>query len=87
MRDRTKETAEAIDQTRMDMAGVEGILTWVGHLADRNKDGDMDSIKQLVKEQRAILRKLRQGLNKARFDNTYSPLGFELESRDADPWA
>ena len=86
MRDMTRETAEAIDQTRMDMASVEGILTWVGHLADRNKDGDMDSIKQLVKEQRAILRKLRQGLNKARFDNTYSPLGFELESKDADPW-
>ena len=87
MRDRTKETAEAIDQTRMDMASVEGILTWVGHLADRNKDGDMDSIKQLVKEQRAALTALRKGLNKARFDNAYSPLGFELESSDADPWA
>jgi len=30
---------------------------------------------------------LRVGLNKARFDNTYSPLGFELESKDANPWA
>ena len=79
MRDQTKETAEAIDQTRMDMAGVEGILTWVGHLADRNKDGDMDSIKQLIKEQRAILTALRKGLNKARFDDTFSPLGFELD--------
>jgi hypothetical protein len=47
-------------------------------LADRNKDGDMASIKQLVKEQRAVLTKLRQGLNKARFDDTFSPLGFEL---------
>ena len=87
MRDRTKETAEAIDQTRLDMAGVEGVLTWVQHLADRNKDGDMDDIKRIVKEQRAILTRLRVGLNKARFDNTYSPLGFELESKDADPWA
>ena len=87
MRDKTRETAEAIDQTRLDMAGVEGVLTWVQHLADRNKDGDMDDIKRIVKEQRAILTRLRVGLNKARFDNTYSPLGFELESKDADPWA
>jgi len=79
MRDRTKETAEAIDQTRMDMAGVEGSLTWVQQLAERNRDGDMDSIKQIVGEQRAILTKLRQGLNKARFDNTFSPLGFDLK--------
>ena len=79
MRDKTRETAEAIDQTRMDMASVEGVLTWVGHLADRNKDGDMDSIKQLIKEQRAILTALRKGLNKARFDDTFSPLGFELD--------
>ena len=78
MRDRTKETSEAIDQTRMDMAGVEGSLTWVQQLAERNRDGDMDSIKQIVGEQRAILTKLRQGLNKARFDNTFSPLGFDL---------
>ena len=27
------------------------------------------------------------GLNKARFDHTDSPLGFELESKDANPWA
>ena len=87
MRDKTRETAEAIDQTRLDMAGVEGVLTWVEHLADRNKDGDMDDIKRIVKEQRAILTRLRVGLNKARFDNTYSPLGFELESKDANPWA
>ena len=86
MRDKTRETAEAIDQTRLDMAGVEGVLTWVQHLADRNKDGDMDDIKRIVKEQRAILTRLRVGLNKARFDNTYSPLGFELESKDANPW-
>jgi hypothetical protein len=63
------------------------MLTWVGHLAERNRDGDIDSIKQLVKEQRVALTALRKGLNKARFDNAYSPLGFELESSDADPWA
>ena len=79
MRDRTKETAEAIDQTRMDMAGVEGTLTWVQPLAQRNRDGDMDSIKQIIKEQRAILTALRKGLNKPRFDNTFSPIGFELD--------
>ena len=78
MRDRTKETAEAIDQTRLDMAGVEGSLTWVQHLAARNRDGAMDAIKRIVQEQRAILTALRKGLNKARFDNTFSPLGFEL---------
>jgi hypothetical protein len=79
MRDRTKETAEAIDQTRMDMAGVEGTLTWVQQLAERNRDGDMDDIKRIVQEQRAILTALRKGLNKARFDNTFSPIGFELD--------
>ena len=86
MRDRTKETAEAIDQTRLDMAGVEGSLTWVQHLADRNRDGDLADLKRIVKEQRVILTRLRMGLNKARFDDTFSPLGFELESKDADPW-
>ena len=78
MRDKTRETAEAIEQTRLDMAGVEGSLTWVQHLADRNRDGDMDDIKRIVQEQRAILTALRKGRNKARFDNTFSPLGFEL---------
>jgi len=78
MRDKTRETAEAIEQTRLDMAGVEGSLTWVQHLVDRNKDGDLVDIKKIVKEQRAILTRLRTGLNKARFDDTFSPLGFEL---------
>ena len=78
MRDMTKETAGTIEQTRLDMAGVEGSLTWVQHLADRNKDGDMADIKRIVKEQKAILTRLRMGLNKARFDDTFSPLGFEL---------
>ena len=79
MRDRTNETAEAIDQTRLDMAGVEGSLTWVQHLEERNRDGDIDDIKRILKEQRAILTKLRQGLNKPMFDNAFSPLGFDLK--------
>ena len=78
MRDMTNEAVEVIDQTRLDMAGVEGSLTWVQHLAERNRDGDMDDIKRILKEQRAILTRLRMGLNKARFDDTFSPLGFEL---------
>ena len=78
MRDKTRETAEAIEQTRLDMAGVEGSLTWAQHLTERNRDGDMDDIKRIVKEQRVILTRLRMGLNKARFDDTFSPLGFEL---------
>ena len=73
MRDRTKETAEAIDQTRMDIALIEGTLPF-----DINSDNDMAELKRIVAEQRDSLKALRQGLNKARFDNTFSPLGFEL---------
>jgi|TARA_R110002110_G_scaffold191556_1_gene399703 hypothetical protein len=96
MRDKTRETVEAIDQTRMDMALVEGSLIHIERLANRNlagklplqisRDSDMDDILRIIKEQRETLTRLRKGLNKARFDNAYSPLGFELESKDADPW-
>ena len=79
MRDKTKETAKEIEQTRLDMAGVEGSLTWVQQLAERNRDGDMDDIKRILKEQRVILTALRMGLNKPRFDDTFSPLGFDLK--------
>ena len=74
MRDRTKETAEAIDQTRMDMATIEGTLTFA---IDSNKD--TAELKRIMTEQRDNLKALRQGLNKARFDNTFSPLGFDLK--------
>ncbi len=74
MRDRTKETAEAIDQTRMDMATIEGTLTFA---IDSNKD--TAELKRIMTEQRDNLKALRQGLNKARFDNTFSPLGFDLQ--------
>jgi|TARA_R100000093_G_scaffold39189_1_gene20619 uncharacterized protein YigE (DUF2233 family) len=79
MRDRTKEAVEAIDQTRMTMASIEGNLSWVKHLADRNKEGDMDEVKRLAKEQKDRLMKLRMGLNKAMFDNSFSPFGFDLK--------
>ncbi len=89
MRDRTKETAETIEQTRLDMAGVEGSLVHIERLANRNmgaaktfesrtRDSDMEDIKRIVTEQRTILTALRKGLNKTRFDDTFSPLGFEL---------
>ena len=74
MRDRTKETVEAIDQTRMDMATIEGTLTFA---IDSNKD--TAELKRIMTEQRDNLKALRQGLNKARFDNTFSPLGFDLQ--------
>ncbi len=79
MRDMTREAVEVIDQTRMEMAGVEGVLTWVQHLADRNKDGDMDEVKRIAQEQRAVLTGLRMKLNKAMFDNSFSPFGFDLK--------
>ena len=73
MRDRTKETAEAINQTRMDIALIEGTLTFA-----INSDNDMAELKQIIAKQRDALKALRQGLNKPRFDYTFSPLGFEL---------
>lgn len=79
MRDRTKEAVEAIDQTRMAMASVEGNLSWIQHLADRNKEGDMDEVKRITKQQKDRLMKLRMGLNKAMFDNSFSPFGFDLK--------
>jgi len=84
MRDMTKRAAKEIEQTRLAMADVEGSLTHVEHLFNRahNKcyymEGDIEDIRRIVKEQKDILTTLRKGLNKARFDDTFSPLGFEL---------
>ena len=75
----TKEAVEAIDTARLEMAGVEGVLTWVQHLADRNKEGDMAEVKRIAQEQRERLTKLRMGLNKSMFDNAYSPFGHDLK--------
>ena len=74
MRDKKRETAEAIDQTRMDMALIEGTLTFA-----INSDNDMTELKQIIAKQRDALKALRRGLNKPRFDDTFSPLGFELD--------
>ena len=80
MRDKTKETVEAIDQTRMDMAGMTGWIEWINVLADRNGEGVLDEIKETAKEQSLRLVAMRKRLNGARFDNSFSPLGFELGS-------
>ena len=80
MRDRTKETAETIDETRLDMAGVTAMMEWVGVLAERNGEGAIDEIKEIVKKQGERLTAMRRKLNKPWFDNTFSPLGFEIGS-------
>jgi hypothetical protein len=80
MRDKTKETVEAIDQIRMDMAGMTGLIEWITVLADRNGEGDIDEIKKIAMDQSLRLVAMRQKLNGPRFDNSYSPLGFELGS-------
>ena len=79
MRDMTNEAVEVIDQTRLDMAGVEGVLTWVQHLADRNKEGDSSEIKRIAQEQREVLTKVRMSLNKSMLDDSFSPFGFDLK--------
>ena len=76
----TKKAAEEIDQTRMDMAGMTGLIEWINVLADRNGEGDLDEIKEIAKEQSLRLVAMRKRLNGARFDNSFSPLGFELGS-------
>jgi|TARA_Y100001951_G_scaffold88870_1_gene80768 hypothetical protein len=79
MRDMTKKAVEVIDETRLQMAGIEGVLTWIQHLADRNKEGDMAEIQRITKEQKDRLMELRMGLNKSMFDNAYSPFGHDLK--------
>jgi hypothetical protein len=80
MRDKTKEAVEAIDQIRMDMAGVTGLIEWITVLADRNGEGDIDEIKRIAMDQSLRLVAMRQRLNKPRFDNSYSAFGFEVGS-------
>ena len=80
MRDKTKEAVETIDQIRMDMAGVTGLIEWITVLADRNGEGDLDEIKRIAMDQSLRLVAMRQRLNKPRFDNSYSAFGFEVGS-------
>lgn len=81
MRDMTKKAVEIIDETRLQMAGIEGVLTWVQHLADRNGEGDMAEVQRIAKEQKDRLTELRMGLNKSMFDNTFSPFGHDLKDK------
>jgi len=80
MRDKTKEAIKTIDETRLDMAGVTAMLEWITVLADRNGEGDIDEIKKIAMDQSLRLVAMRRKLNKPRFDNSYSPLGFEIGS-------
>jgi|TARA_R100000789_G_C2929788_1_gene128843 hypothetical protein len=74
MRDRRKKAVEVIDSTRMDMAGVEGMLKYI-----TESKGDIVELKEMVHSQRMILKSLRKGLNKPMFDDQFaSPFGFDL---------
>ena len=76
MRDRRKKAAEVIDETRTDMAGVEGVLKFVAETKSR----DIEDLKELVSSQRKILENLRKGLNTPMFDDQFaSPFGFDLQ--------
>ena len=76
MRDRRNKAASVIDETRMDMAGIEGVLRFISESNNR----DIEDLKELVGAQRRILEDLRKGLNKPMFENGYaSPLGFDLQ--------
>jgi hypothetical protein len=80
MRDKTKEAVETIDQTRMDMASVTAMIEWITVLTDRNGEGDIDEIKKITQDLTLRLVAMRRKLNKPRFDNSYSPFGFEVGS-------
>jgi hypothetical protein len=74
MRDRRKKAAEVIDSTRLDMAGVEGMLKLI-----TESKGDIAELKEIVHSQRLVLESLRKGLNKPMFDDQFaSPFGFDL---------
>ena len=74
MRVRRKKAVEVIDSTRMDMAGVEGMLKYI-----TESKGDIVELKEMVHSQRMILKSLRKGLNKPMFDDQFaSPFGFDL---------
>tara|TARA_R110002020_G_scaffold378431_1_gene589435 strand:+ start:537 stop:773 length:237 start_codon:yes stop_codon:yes gene_type:complete len=76
MRDRRNKAASVIDETRMDMAGIEGVLRFI----TESNNKDIENLKELVGAQRKILENLRKGLNKPMFENGYaSPLGFDLQ--------
>ncbi len=81
MRDRRKKAASVIDTTRLDMAGVEGVLKFIAETKSR----DIEDLKELVASQRKILENLRKGLNKPMFDDGFaSPFGFDLQDENSE---
>ena len=75
MRDRRKKAASVIDTTRLDMAGVEGVLKFISESKGAIKD-----LQEMVNAQRLVLQYLRKGLNKPMFDDQFaSPFGFDLQ--------
>ena len=75
MRDRRKKAASVIDETRLDMAGVEGVLKFISE-----SKGDIKDLQEMVNAQRLVLQNLRKGLNKPMFDDQFaSPFGFDLQ--------
>ena len=75
MRDRRKTAASVIDTTRLDMAGVEGVLKFISE-----SKGDIKDLQEMVNAQRLVLQNLRKGLNKPMFDDQFaSPFGFDLQ--------
>ena len=75
MRDRRKKAASVIDETRLDMAGVEGVLKFISE-----SKGDVKNLQEMVNAQRLGLQNLRKGLNKPMFDDQFaSPFGFDLQ--------
>jgi len=75
MRDRRKKAAEVIDETRLDMAAVEGVLKFISE-----SKGDIEDLKEMANAQRLVLQNLRKRLNKPMFDDGYaSPFGFDLQ--------
>ena len=75
MRDRRKKAASVIDTTRLDMAGVKGVLKFISE-----SKGDIKDLQEMVNAQRLVLQNLRKGLNKPMFDDQFaSPFGFDLQ--------
>ena len=75
MRDRRKKAASVIDTSRLDMAGVEGVLKFISE-----SKGDIKDLQEMVNAQRLVLQNLRKGLNKPMFDDQFaSPFGFDLQ--------
>ena len=75
MRDRRKKAASVIDTTRLDRAGVEGVLKVISE-----SKGDIKDLQEMVNAQRLVLQNLRKGLNKPMLDDQFAPpYAFDLQ--------